>query len=107
MAGASKTSKKAMAAASGSKTAAQQSGEGSTLVPLNSGRHVYLRHPGTKQTLHLATASEQFVEVVAEVAAGGQAGKIRAELQELDGRFPEHGWGDTLSRLEAAGALPA
>ena len=80
-------------------------GEFKYLIPLNRGKHAYLRNLTNGKTLHLGTASEQFVEEIRVLAGAGHAAKIRAELQSLDTAHPGHGWDATEKRLADAGVF--
>lgn len=96
----SKTAKASMVG--GKKRAAPVVFDGTRVVPLNGGQHAYVHTGG--RTVHAATNSEAFVAVITEVAADNPD-RIRGELTGLAAKFPEHGWDDTLARLEQAGAF--
>lgn len=82
-------------------------GEFKYIIPLNHGKHAYVRNLLNGKTTHLSTTSEQFVEEIRALAAAGHATKIRAELATLDSTFPSQGWGDTEKRLLDAGVFEA
>lgn len=109
---ASNTSKTARA----SVRAGQQSGQGGALnvlgefrylIPLNRGRHAYVRNLTNGRTAHLATDSDAFVEEIRTLAAAGHGTKIRAELTALADNHPSHGWDATEKRLVEAGVFEA
>ena len=78
-------------------------GEFKYLIPLNNGKHVYLRNLTDGKTLHLATGSEAFTEAVKALAAAGHGAKIKAEIEGLAAKLPaEQGWDTTLKTLEEA-----
>ncbi|GAB3222936.1 hypothetical protein GCM10027447_10180 [Glycomyces halotolerans] len=81
-------------------------GEFKYLIPLNQGKHVYLRNLTDGRTLHLATGSEEFVAAIAALSEAGHGEKIRAEVEAFAANLPaEHGWDTTLKSLEEAGAF--
>ncbi|GAA0736615.1 hypothetical protein Drose_30455 [Dactylosporangium roseum] len=82
-------------------------GEFKYLIPLNNGKHVYVRNLTNGKTNHLSTASDAFVEEIRVLAGAGHATKIRAELQALAAANPSHGWDATEKRLIEAGVLEA
>jgi hypothetical protein len=80
-------------------------GEFKYVIPLNHGKHAYVRNLTNGKTVHLRTDSDAFVEEIRTLAAAGHGAKIRAELEALDASFPEHGWGATEKRLVDAGVF--
>ncbi|WFE29674.1 hypothetical protein O7623_11010 [Solwaraspora sp. WMMD791] len=82
-------------------------GEFKYLIPLNSGKHAYVRNLTTGKTAHLRTDSAAFVEEIRSLAGAGHAAKIRAELNALATSHPEHGWELTEKRLVEAGVFEA
>ena len=82
-------------------------GEFKYLIPLNKGKHAYVRNLTNGKTVHLRTDSDAFVEEMRVLAGAGHATKIRAELQALAAAEPEHGWDDTEKRLVDAGVFEA
>lgn len=107
---ASNTSKTARASVRAGQAAAQSGGlsvlgEFKYLIPLNSGKHAYVRNITNGQTTHLATDSEAFVEEIRTLAAAGHGAKIRAELTALAAAHPSHGWDATEKRLVEAGVF--
>lgn len=81
-------------------------GEFKYLIPLNQGKHVYLRNLTNGKTLHLATGSEAFTEAVKALAEAGHGEKIKAEIEALAATLPaDQGWDTTLKALEEAGAF--
>ena len=67
-------------------------GEFKYLIPLNKGKHAYVRNLTNGRTVHHKTDSEAFIEEIRVLAGAGHAAKIRAELQSLDSAHPDHGW---------------
>ncbi|HET8661900.1 MAG TPA: hypothetical protein VFM55_23265 [Micromonosporaceae bacterium] len=80
-------------------------GEFKYVIPLNSGRHAYVRNLTNGKTVHLRTDSEQFVEEIRTLTAAGHGPKIRAELTALAAAHPDHGWDTTQKRLVDAGVF--
>jgi hypothetical protein len=78
-------------------------GEFKYLIPLNGGKHVYVRNLTNGKTTHLSTSSDAFVEEIRVLAGAGHATKIRAELATLASAYPAHGWEATEQRLADAG----
>ncbi|MEH1169635.1 hypothetical protein V6V47_30070 [Micromonospora sp. CPCC 205539] len=80
-------------------------GEFKYLIPLNGGKHAYLRNLTNGKTVHLRTDSDAFVEEVRVLAAAGHAAKIRAEINGLNTAHPGDGWDATEKRLVEAGVF--
>ncbi|HEY8453467.1 MAG: hypothetical protein FWJ70_10050 [Micromonosporaceae bacterium] len=80
-------------------------GEIKFLIPLNHGRHAYVRNITTGRTPRLATDSDQFVEEIRTLVGAGHGAKIRAELTALAEAHPDHGWDATEKRLVEAGVF--
>jgi hypothetical protein len=80
-------------------------GEFKYLIPLNGGKHAYVRNLTNGRTVHLRTDSEAFVEEIRTLAAAGHAAKIRAEISGLAAAHPEHGWDKAEKLLVEAGVF--
>jgi hypothetical protein len=80
-------------------------GEFKYLIPLNNGKHAYVRNITTGRTERLATDSERFVEEIRTLSGAGHAAKLRAELSSLAEAHPSHGWDTTEKRLVEAGVF--
>lgn len=80
-------------------------GEFKYLIPLNGGKHAYVRNLTNGRTAHLATDSEAFVAEIRALVQAGHGAKIQAELESLAASHPHHGWDSTEKRLVEAGAL--
>ena len=80
-------------------------GEFKYLIPLNKGKHVYVRKLTNGKTVHDSTTSDAFAEEIRVLTAAGHAAKIRAELQALDAALPSDGWAATEQRLADAGVF--
>ncbi|WP_199041219.1 hypothetical protein [Glycomyces salinus] len=81
-------------------------GEFKYLIPLNKGKHVYLRDLTDGSTKHFATGSDDFAEAVKVLAEAGHGEKIKAEIEAFAADLPaEQGWDTTLKSLEEAGAF--
>ena len=80
-------------------------GEFKYLIPLNGGKHAYVRNLTNGKTVHLQTDSDAFVEEIRVLAGAGHAAKIRAEIKALATSHPKHGWDDTEKRLVDAGVF--
>lgn len=82
-------------------------GEFKYIIPLNSGKHAYVRNLTNGKTNHLSTSSDRFVEEIRVLAGAGHGTKIRAELVALNEANPGHGWDATEKRLVEAGVFEA
>jgi hypothetical protein len=80
-------------------------GEFKYVIPLNGGKHAYVRNLTNGKTLHLRTDSDQFIEEIRTLATAGHGVKIRAELSALAATHPDHGWDATEKRLVEAGVF--
>jgi hypothetical protein len=103
----SKTARASVRAGQGSAGALSVLGEFKYIIPLNSGKHAYVRNLTNGKTAHLRTDSDAFVEEIRVLAGAGHGPKIRAELAALAGRHPTHGWDTTEKRLVDAGVFEA
>ena len=107
---ASNTSKTARASvrAGESKGGAQTVlGEFKYIIPLNQGKHAYVRNLLNGKTTHMSTSSDAFIEEMRALAGAGHGPKLRVELANLDSAYPTQGWGDTEKRLLEAGVFEA
>ena len=106
---ASNTSKTARASVragqAGASGALSVLGEYKYLIPLNGGKHVYVRNLTNGKTVHHSTSSDAFVEEIRTLAGAGHAAKIRVELQNLAAAAPSDGWDATEKRLVDAGVF--
>ena len=111
MASTSKTARASVRAGQGQQQQQQGAlnvlGEFKYLIPLNKGKHAYVRNLVTGKTTHVATDSEAFIEEIRVLAEAGHAAKIRAEINALAAEFPSHGWDATEKRLVEAGVFEA
>ncbi len=82
-------------------------GEFKYLIPLNGGKHAYVRNLTNGKTAHLRTDSEAFVEEIRTLVGAGHAAKIRAELNTLASAYPGDGWDTAEKRLVEAGVFEA
>jgi hypothetical protein len=80
-------------------------GEFKYLIPLNSGKHAYVRNLTNGKVLRLRTDSDAFVEEIRTLAGAGHGPKIRAELAALAVTHPQHNWDATEKRLVDAGVF--
>jgi hypothetical protein len=80
-------------------------GEFKYLIPLNHGKHVYVRNLTNGTTPHLRTDSDAFVEEIRVLAGAGHGAKIRAELAALAAAHPGDNWDATEKRLVEAGVF--
>jgi len=80
-------------------------GEFKYLIPLNHGKHAYVRNLTNGKTLHLRTDSDAFVEEIRTLSGAGHGAKVRAELALLVASHPEDGWDATEKRLVDAGVF--
>lgn len=82
-------------------------GEFKYLIPLNHGKHAYVRNLTNGKTEHLRTDSDRFVEEIRTLVSAGHGAKIRAELASLAVAFPADGWDTAEKRLIEAGVFEA
>ena len=103
----SKTARASVRAGQGAGGALSVLGEYKYLIPLNKGKHAYVRNLTNGKTVHLRTDSEAFVEEIRVLATAGHGAKIRAELVALAAAAPGDGWDATEKRLVDAGVFEA
>lgn len=103
----SKTARASVRAGQGAGGALSVLGEYKYLIPLNKGKHAYVRNLTNGKTVHLRTDSEAFVEEIRALATAGHGAKIRAELAALAAASPSDGWDATEKRLVDAGVFEA
>jgi hypothetical protein len=101
----SKTARASVRAGQAAGGALSVLGEYKYLIPLNKGKHVYVRNLTNGKTVHLRTDSEAFVEEIKTLANAGHGVKIRLELQALAAANPTHGWDTAEERLAEAGVF--
>jgi hypothetical protein len=80
-------------------------GEYKYLIPLNHGKHAYVRNLTNGKTVHLKTDSEAFTEEIRILVGAGHGAKLRAELAALAATHPADGWEATEKRLVSAGVF--
>ena len=101
----SKTARASVRAGQAAGGALSVLGEYKYVIPLNSGKHAYVRNLLNGKTVHLRTDSDAFVEEIRALAAAGHGIKIRAELTALADAHPADGWDATEKRLADAGVF--
>ncbi|MFI2273434.1 MULTISPECIES: hypothetical protein [Catenuloplanes] len=101
----SKTARASVRAGQGQGAALSVLGEYKYLIPLNKGKHAYVRNLTNGKTTHLSTTSDAFVEEIRVLAAAGHGAKIRAELVALNEAHPQDGWGAAEKKLVDAGVF--
>lgn len=75
----------------------QPSADVRRIVPLDRGRHAYVNtHEG--KTVHMSTASDEFVALVASMDGEG---RVTRELAVLAERYPDFGWDRVAERVAA------
>lgn len=67
-------------------------GEFKYLIPLNHGKHAYVRNLTNGKTVHLKTDSDAFTKEIRVLAGAGHGPKLRAELAALAAAHPADGW---------------
>lgn len=80
-------------------------GEFKYVIPLNKGKHAYVRNLTNGKTVHLSTTSNAFLEEIRVLVGAGHGIKIRAELVALNEANPGHGWDEAEKRLVEAGVF--
>ncbi|MQA05047.1 MAG: hypothetical protein GEV07_20770 [Streptosporangiales bacterium] len=98
----SKTARQAVQAGRGSGGGLTFLGDHRYLVPLNNGKHAYVRNLTTGKTKRLKTTSDAFAEEIKQLVEAGHGAKVRGEFDQLAKDFPTHGWDDTAKRLVEA-----
>jgi hypothetical protein len=101
----SKTARASVRAGQATGGALSVLGEFKYIIPLNGGKHVYVRNLTNGKTNHLRTDSEAFAQEIRILTAAGHGIKIRAEFAALAISHPTHGWDDTEKRLVEAGVF--
>jgi hypothetical protein len=101
----SKTARASVRAGQASGGALSVLGEYKYVIPLNSGKHAYVRNLTNGRTTHLRTDSDAFVEEIRVLAGAGHGTKVRAELVSLASTHPQDGWDATEKRLVEAGVF--
>jgi hypothetical protein len=101
----SKTARASVRAGQATGGALSVLGEFKYVIPLNGGKHAYVRNLTNGKTNHLRTDSEAFAEEIRVLATAGHGAKIRAELAALAAANPNHGWDTTEKRLVEAGVF--
>ncbi len=99
----SKTARASVRAGQATGAALSVLGEFKYLIPLDGGKHAYVRNLITGKTVRLGTGSDAFAEEIRTLAAAGHGTKIRAEFAALEAAEPSHGWALTEKRLVEAG----
>jgi hypothetical protein len=106
VAGANKNQTKAAKAVAGAAGASVSVGEGLRLLtPLNGGKHAYVNSGG--RSVHVATNSEAFLNVVRDLVGNGQEARVRSELALLAQEHPQSAWPSVCDRVEAELFAPA
>jgi hypothetical protein len=101
----SKTARASVRAGQAAGGALSVLGEYKYLIPLNHGKHAYVRNLTNGKTNRMSTTSDAFVEEIRVLAAAGHGVKIRAELVALATAHPTDGWDKTEKRLVDAGVF--
>ena len=101
----SKTARASVRAGQATGGALSVLGEFKYVIPLNGGKHAYVRNLTNGKTAHLRTDSDAFVEEIRILAAAGHGTKLRAEFALLATAHPSHGWDKTEKRLVEAGVF--
>ena len=101
----SKTARASVRAGQATGGALSVLGEFKYIIPLNGGKHVYVRNLTNGKTNHLRTDSEAFAQEIRILTAAGHGIKLRAEFAALAISHPTHGWDATEKRLVDAGVF--
>ena len=84
----SKTARASVRAGQSSGGALSVLGEFKYVIPLDGGKHAYVRNLTTGKTTHLSTDSDAFAEEIRTLAAAGHGAKLRAEFDALAAAHP-------------------
>ena len=103
----SKTARASVRAGQAAGGALSVLGEYKYVIPLNRGKHAYVRNLTNGKTVHLKTDSDAFIEEIRTLATAGHGAKVRAELVALATAHPLDGWEATEKRLVDAGVFDA
>ena len=101
----SKTARASVRAGQATGGALSVLGEFKYMIPLNSGKHVYVRNLTNGKTLRLRTDSDAFAQEIRVLSAAGHGPKLRVEFAALAAIHPTHGWDATEKRLLDAGVF--
>ncbi len=71
------------------------------IVPLGGGTGAYVLDPRDGRTVRLTVGSDKFFEVLIALADSGNGDRIRRDLADLVGRYPESAWKESAVRFEA------
>ena len=71
------------------------------IVPLGGGTGAYVLDPRDGRTVRLTLGTEKFFDVLTALADAGHADRLRRDLSDLVGRYPESNWKEASVRFEA------
>lgn len=71
------------------------------IVPLGGGTHAYILDPRDGKTRRFKVASDEFFGALATLEDAGHGDRMKRDLVELANRYPETGWSQAVSRLDA------
>ena len=101
----SKTARASVRAGQAAGGALSVLGEFKYMIPLNGGKHVYVRNLTNGKTNPLRTDSDAFADEIRVLVGAGHETKLRAEFAALAAAHPSHGWDATEKRLVDAGVF--
>ncbi|MGH3645949.1 MAG: hypothetical protein ACRDTM_02045 [Micromonosporaceae bacterium] len=101
----SKTARASVRAGTAGGGALSVLGEFKYVIPLNGGKHAYIRNITDGRTVHVATDSDEFTDQMNVLAEAGHGTKVRSELDALAEVHPDHGWDVIAKRLVDAGVF--
>jgi hypothetical protein len=71
------------------------------IVPLGGGTHAYILDPRDGKTRRFKVASDEFFGALATLEEAGHGDRMKRDLVDLANRYPQTGWSQAVSRLDA------
>jgi len=74
------------------------------IVPLGGGTHAYILDPRDGKTRRFKVASDEFFGMLTTLDEAGHGDRMRRDLNDLAGRYPESGWSQAVARVNGPAA---
>ena len=71
------------------------------IVPLGGGTHAYILDPRDGKTRRFKVASDEFFGALATLEEAGFGDRMKRDLVDLAGRYPQTGWSQAVARIDA------